>query len=217
MLLGPWTVQTQPVDGYDLVLTIDSVIQQVAEEALGWGVGKYHAKGGSIIVMDPYTGSIRAMATMPSYDPNSPSDSPAEARRNRAVTDLFEPGSIFKVVTASALLEEGLISPDEKIFCENGSYHTVASHVLHDHKPHGMLPFHDVIKLSSNIGTAKAAQRLSADQLYRYIKAFGFGRKTGIDMPGEVSGMVNSPAGWSKLSPYIIPIGQEVAVTPIQL
>ena len=133
------------------------------------------------------------------------------------MTDLFEPGSIFKIVTASALLEEGRITPDEHIFCENGSYPTVAHHVLHDHRPHGMLSFHDVIKFSSNIGTAKAAQRLKPEELYRYIKAFGFGRKTGIDLPGEVNGMVPPPARWSKLSPYIIPIGQEVATTPIQL
>jgi len=216
-LIGPWTTGTDPEDGYDLVLTIDSVVQQVAEEALEWGVKKYHAKGGSVVVMDPETGAIQAMANAPSFDPNAPAGSPAENRRNRAVTDLFEPGSIFKIVAASALLEEGRITPDEPIFCENGAYPTVAHHILHDHQPHGTMPFHDVIKYSSNIGTAKAAQRLSPDELYRYIRAFGFGRKTGIDVPGEINGLLNPPAKWSKLSPYIIPIGQEVATTPIQL
>ncbi len=217
LLIGPWTTGTDPEDGYDLVLTIDSVVQQVAEEALEWGVKKYHAKGGSVVVMDPETGAIQAMANAPSFDPNAPAGSPAENRRNRAVTDLFEPGSIFKIVAASALLEEGRITPDEPIFCENGAYPTVAHHILHDHQPHGTMPFHDVIKYSSNIGTAKAAQRLSPDELYRYIRAFGFGRKTGIDVPGEINGLLNPPAKWSKLSPYIIPIGQEVATTPIQL
>jgi cell division protein FtsI (penicillin-binding protein 3) len=167
--------------------------------------------------MDPHTGQLLAMANQPSFDPNRPAEASAEARRNRAVTDLFEPGSVFKIVTASALIEEGLVSPEERFFCEHGAYPTPGRHILHDHTGHGWLTFHDVIKLSSNIGTAKAAQRLKPEVLYRYIRAFGFGRKTGLELPGEVSGMIAPPARWSKLSPYIIPIGQEVAVTPLQL
>ena len=217
LLVGPWTTQADPSDGYDLVLTIDSVVQEVAEDTLAWGVKKYHAKGGSIIVMDPATGAILAMTNYPSFDPNAPAASPADHRRNRAVTDLFEPGSIFKIVTASALFEEGRITPEEMIFCENGAWPTIGRHVLHDHRGHGELSFHDVIKFSSNIGTSKAAQRLKPEELYRYIRAFGFGEKTGIELPGEVSGLLRPPARWSKLSPYIIPIGQEVATTPIQL
>jgi len=217
LLLGPWTTDVTPVPGHEMTLTIDAVVQQVAEETLEWGVGKYHAKGGSIIVMEPFTGAILAMANRPSYDPNAPARSPTEARRNRAVTDLFEPGSTFKIVTAAALLEEGRISPQEQIDCEHGAYPTVAGHILHDHRPHGLLSFHDVIALSSNIGTAKAAQRLKPEELYRYLQAFGVGRKTGIDIPGEISGIASPPSKWSKLSPFIIPIGQEVAVTPIQL
>ena len=217
ILIGPWTDEVQPADGYDMVLTIDSVVQEVAEDTLDWGVAKYHAKGGSVIVMDPYTGAVLALANRPSYDPNTPAQTPADTRRNRAVTDVFEPGSTFKIVTASALLEEGRITPQEEIFCENGAYPTVAHHVLHDHTPHGTLAFHDVIKYSSNIGTAKAAQRLKPEELYRYIRAFGIGQKTGIDVPGEVSGLLNPPSQWSKLSPFIIPIGQEVGVTPVQL
>jgi cell division protein FtsI (penicillin-binding protein 3) len=217
LLIGPWTTSVEPQDGFDLVLTIDSVVQQVAEEALDWGLKKYHGKGGSVIVMDPDTGAILAMANAPAVDPNAPGKSKTEHRRNRAVTDLFEPGSIFKIVTAAALLEEGRITPEEEIFCENGSYPTVARHILHDHRPHGSLTFHDVIKLSSNIGTAKAAQRLKPEELYRYIRAFGFGHKTGIDVPGEVNGLLSPPSRWSKLTPFIIPIGQEIATTPAQL
>ncbi len=216
-LIGPWTTDAQPVDGYDAVLTIDSVVQQVAEETLDWGVAKYHAKGGSIIVMDPHSGAILGMATRPAADPNTPAASPTEARRNRAVTDLFEPGSIFKIVTASALIEEGRVRPEETFYCENGSWPTVAGYILHDHHGHGTLTFHDVIKLSSNIGTAKAAQRLKPEELYRYIQAFGFGRKTGIDVPGEVNGLLSPPARWSKLTRYSLPIGQEIAATPVQL
>ena len=216
-LIGPWTSEQPPIDGYDIVLTIDSVVQEVAEEALEWGVAHYHAKGGSVIVMDPATGAILALANAPSFDSNEPGRVSADHRRNRAVTDLFEPGSTMKIVTASALLDQGRITPEERIFCENGAYPTIAHHVLHDHRPHGWLSFHDVIKFSSNIGTAKAAQRLKPEELARYIGAFGFGRKTGIDIPGEVSGLVSPPARWSKLSPFIIPIGQEIAVTPMQL
>ena len=217
LLIGPWTSETQPVEGYDMILTIDSVVQQVAEDTLAWGVKRYHAKGGSIVIMEPHTGAVLAMANRPAYDPNDPGLAVAEQRRNRVVTDLFEPGSIFKIVTAAALLEEGRITPEEQIFCEEGAYRTVGRHTLHDHTPHGLLSFRQVISLSSNIGTAKAAQRLRPEELHRYIRAFGFGRKTGIEMPGEVNGIVPPPAKWSGLSPFIIPIGQEVATTPIQL
>ncbi|MDP3722241.1 MAG: penicillin-binding protein 2 [Candidatus Omnitrophota bacterium] len=217
LLIGPWTAQTKPVHGDTVVVTIDTVIQQAAEETLAWGIKRYHAKGGSIIIMEPSTGAILALANDPSYDPNAPGESPAERRRNRAITDLFEPGSTFKIVTASALLEEKRIVLEEPIFCEDGAYRIPGRHTLHDHHPNGTLSFHDVIKLSSNIGTAKAAQRLTPDELYHYIRAFGFGRKTGIDVPGEVSGLLNPPTRWSKTSPFIIPIGQEVAVTPLQL
>ena len=217
VLIGPWTIEAEPQSGYEVVLTLDSVVQQVADEALAWGVQKFHAKGGSIIVMDPRTGEILALANQPTFDPNAPGRSPLAARRDRAITDLAEPGSVFKVVTASALLEEGLASPSDRVFCENANYHTVGHHVLHDHQPHGWLTFEEVIQNSSNIGTAKLAQRLKPEVLYRYIRAFGFGRATGIQLPGEVRGIVPPPAKWSKLSPYIIPIGQEVAVTPMQL
>jgi len=217
LIFGPWTSETPPVDGYELILTMDSVVQNAAEEALAWGVEKYHALGGSVIVMEPETGALLAMANMPSFDANAPSAVPPAERRNRAVTDLLEPGSVFKVVTASALLEEQLITLDEKIFCEEGEFRTAGRHTLHDHRPHGTLSFQDVIRLSSNIGTAKAATRLPPDVFYHYIRAFGFGRRTGVDMPGEVSGMISPPARWSKLSPFIIPIGQEIAVTPLQL
>ena len=217
VLIGPWTIEADAQAGYEVTLTLDSVVQQVADEALAWGVKKFRAKGGSIIVMDPRTGEILALANQPTFDPNKPGRSPLAARRNRAITDLAEPGSVFKIVTASALLEEGLASPAERVFCEHANYHTVGRHVLHDHHPHGWLTFEEVIQNSSNIGTAKLAQRLKPAVLYRYITAFGFGKATGVSLPGEVNGIVPPPAKWSKLSPYIIPIGQEIAVTPMQL
>ena len=216
-LIGPWTIHVDPQPGADVVLTLDSVVQGMAEDALSWGVKKFRAKGGTIVVMDPQTGAVLAIATSPSFDPNQPGRVPTASRRNRALTDLFEPGSVFKIVTAAALLEERLVRPDERVFCEQGSYKTIGRHILHDHHPHGWLTFHQVIALSSNIGTAKTAQRLPPETLYRYIRGFGFGQKTGLELPGEVSGIAAPPSRWSKLSPFIIPIGQEVAVTPIQL
>jgi cell division protein FtsI (penicillin-binding protein 3) len=217
LLLGPWTQYDPPTPGSNVVLTIDSVVQAAAEDALAWGVKQFKAKGGSVVVMDPETGQLLAMANQPDFDPNHPGRVPPDARRLRAITDMMEPGSIFKVVTAAALLEEGKITPTERIFCEEGTWPTVARHVLHDHRPHGWLTFHDVIALSSNIGTAKAAKRLEPDTLYRYIRNFGFGQRTGIELDGEVVGMIAPPNRWSKLSPYIIPIGQEVAATPVQV
>lgn len=137
-------------------------------------------------------------------------------RRNRAICDLFEPGSVFKIVTASAALEEKRVSEEDKFFCENGSY-KVATHTLHDHRPHGWLTFREVIGQSSNIGTSKVAQLLGKDTIYKYIRLFGFGEKLGVDLPGEVSGMIREPGLWSKISIAAVPIGQEVAVTALQL
>ncbi|PIP68183.1 MAG: penicillin-binding protein [Candidatus Omnitrophica bacterium CG_4_9_14_0_2_um_filter_42_8] len=205
-----------PIDGDSMVLTIDSMIQSFAENELEDGFKKYHAKGACIIVMDPYTGDILALSNRPNFDPNNANSSIPDFRRNRAVCDFFEPGSSFKIVAASSLLEEKAVKPGDKFFCENGEYKW-CGHTYHDHKPHGWLEFRDVIKFSSNIGTMKAAQRLGKDRLYKYIKKFGFGSKTGIDLPGEVNGIATHPSTWSKLSLCSISMGQEVTVTAIQL
>ena len=217
LLFGPWTVYAQPQTGYNVVSTIDSVVQAAAEDALAWGIDEFHAKGGSLVVMDPATGAILAIANQPDFDANQPGNRPIESRRLRAITDVAEPGSVFKVVTASALLQEGLVKPEERFYCEEGSWHTIGHHILHDHRPHGWLTFREVIQNSSNIGTSKAAQRLPPETLYRYIRGFGFGQRTGVELRGEVNGIIPPPGRWSKLSPFIIPIGQEVATTPVQL
>lgn len=208
--------EIQPMDGDNMVLTIDSVIQSIAERELENGFKKYNAKGACVIVMDPFTGGILALANRPSYDPNNAKASPADFRRNRAICDFFEPGSSFKIVAASGLLEEKAVKPGDKFFCENGEYKW-CGHTYHDHTPRGWLPFKDVIKYSSNIGTMKAAQKLGKDRMYKYIKKFGFGAKTGIELPGEVTGITAHPVTWSKLSLCSISIGQEVTVTALQL
>ena len=214
--LGLYEKMILPKDGYDLVLTIDEVIQYIAERELDKAYRTSHAKGASIIVMDPHTGAILALANRPTFDMNEYGNAGKEQMRNRSITDLFEPGSVFKIVTASAALEEKKVTEEDKFFCENGSYR-VASHILHDHTSHGILTFREVIEQSSNIGTTKVAQILGAQTVYKYIKLFGFGAKLGIDLAGEINGSIKEPRRWSKVSIGAVPIGQEVGVTALQL
>jgi len=214
--LDIWEEMVLPKNGYDLVLTIDEVIQYVAERELDKAYKANHAKGASIVVMDPHTGAILALANRPTFDLNECRKVSREQIRNRSICDLFEPGSVFKIVTLSAALEEKEVSEEDKFFCENGSY-KVATHTLHDHRSHGWLTFREVIEQSSNIGTTKVAQILGPEQIYRYVKMFGFGTKLGVDLPGEVSGITKEPRQWSKISIAAIPIGQEVGVTALQL
>jgi len=205
-----------PADGDDVVLTIDEVVQAIAEKELDKAFKKYNAKGADIIVMDPWKGDILALANRPTYDPNNIKGYPVEARRDRAICDFFEPGSSFKIVTASAVLQEDVVKPDDEFFCENGKFRWY-NHVYHDHKDYGWLKFRDVIKYSSNIGTMKSAIRLGKGRLYRYIKRFGFGKKTGIDLPGEVKGIVRPLSQWSRLAVCSISMGQGVTTTALQL
>jgi len=205
-----------PSDGYDIVLTIDQFIQHIAEKELDYVYKKYKAKSATCIVMDPATGDILALANRPTFNPNDFQASSADSRRNRAVTDIFEPGSVFKIVTASAALEEEKVKMDDVFFCEEGAY-KVRSHTLHDHRPHGELSFKDVIIVSSNIGTVKVAQLLGKNKLYQFIKAYGFGEESDSGLPGEVRGIIRAPGKWSGISIAAVPIGQEVAVTPLQL
>jgi len=211
-----WEKMVLPKDGYELVLTIDEVIQYIAEIELDKAYRTHHAKGASIIVMDPHTGAILALANRPTYDLNEYANMNKDELRNRAICDLFEPGSVFKIVTAAAALEEKKVNEEDKFFCENGAYR-VATHTLHDHQPHGWLTFRQVIEESSNIGTTKVAQILGPDIVYKYVKLFGFGSKLGIDLLGEIPGMIREPRLWSKISIAAIPIGQEVGVTALQL
>jgi len=214
--LDIWEKMVLPVDGLDLVLTIDEVIQYIAERELDKAFKSFHAKGASIIVMDPHTGRILAMASRPTYDLNDHVHINKDAVRNRSICDLFEPGSVFKIVTASAALEEKKVSEEDKFFCENGAYQ-INGRILHDHTAHGTLTFRQVIEESSNIGTVKVAQLLGPDTVYKYLKGFGFGSKLGIDLSGEISGMIKPVSLWSKSSMTAIPIGQEVGVTALQL
>ncbi len=205
-----------PKHGFHVVLTIDETIQYIAEKALEESFKKHKAQAASIIVMDVNTGEVLAFANRPTYNLSEVGSSSKESRTNRAITYLYEPGSVFKIVTAAAALEQGTVKETDKFFCENGEYR-IANNILHDHQPHGTLTFQEVIEKSSNIGTVKVAQRLGSNLIYEYAKRFHFGKKAGIDLPGEVSGMVKSPQFWSKTTMGAFPIGYEVTVTPLQL
>ena len=203
-------------DGLNLVLTIDETIQYIAERALAEAYHKYNAKAATIVVMDVKTGAILALANQPTYDLEHYADSGAESRTNRAVSYVYEPGSVFKVVTAAAALQEGKFTESDKIFCENGKY-KIANNILTDHHPYGTLSFTEVFSVSSNIGVAKIAQKIGGATVYQYARKFRFGMLTGINLKGEVKGWLKAPSRWSKTTIGAIPIGYEVTVTPLQL
>lgn len=204
------------IDGNRIVLTIDQHLQYLTEKALEQAFKQWKAKGAWAIVMAPRTGEILAIANQPGFDPNSYDRSNAETRRNRAITDMYEPGSVFKIVAASGALNEGVVTPETVINCENGKWNYGVK-VLHDVHSYGMLPMTDVIVKSSNIGTVKIALKMKPDKFQHYIHGFGFGRGSGVDLPGEAPGYTRPPSQWSKTSPYNIPMGQEVMVTALQM
>jgi cell division protein FtsI (penicillin-binding protein 3) len=208
--------EVAPVDGYKIILTIDEVIQYIVEDELDKAMENYHPKAGMCVVMDPNTGEILALANRPNYDPNKFKDANKDVMRNRIITDCFEPGSVFKMFVAGAALNEKLYRLSDVIFCENGAY-PVPGGTLHDSSSHGNLTFQQVVEKSSNIGMAKVGQKMGQDRLYKYLTEFGFGKKTDIMFPGEVAGILYPPKRWSGMSITRIPMGQEVAVTAIQL
>lgn len=206
----------EPTGGKGVILTIDEVIQHIAEEELQKAVQANSAKSGSVIVMDPNNGEILAMATVPTYDPNRFNHYPAYSRRNRAITDCFEPGSTFKIAMAAAALEYGVVRQEEPFDCSDGSI-VLANHVVRDYRPFGQLSFKQIIMYSSNVGAIKVGKRLSKREYYEKLKEFGFGEKSGIDLPGESRGILRPHYEWSRASTGAISIGYEIAVTPLQL
>ncbi len=205
------------VNGARLILTIDQHIQYLTEQALDEAYRKNKAESAIAVVMNPKTGEILALASRPGFDPNKLGKSDVDHRRNRPITDIFEPGSVFKIVTVAAALNEGLVSLDDKFDCEKGEWHVRPKRTIHDVHPYGLLTLPEVLIKSSNIGIVKIAMKLGEEPLYKYIKNFGFGTKTGIDFPGEVNGILRPTSQWSKFSITSIPFGQEVAATAIQM
>ena len=209
-------VEAQRERGADVVLTLDEQIQYIAERELAAAITKTHALAGSVVVMNPSNGEILALANWPKFNPNAANEASAEARMDRAVTALYEPGSTFKLITIAAAFDQGIVRPEEVFDCENGAVY-VAGHRIRDHKPFGLLTVSDILAQSSNVGAIKIALLLGAPKFYDYIRAFGFGQLTGVDLPGESKGLVRRLENWSAISIGSISLGQEVGVTPIQL
>jgi cell division protein FtsI (penicillin-binding protein 3) len=203
--------------GANVVLTLDEKIQYIAERELAAAINKTHAMAGTVVVMNPNNGELLAVANWPTFDPNAASATiPAEFRMNRAISALYEPGSTFKLITLAAAFDQGITNADEVFDCENGSTY-VAGHKIHDHERFGMLTVADILARSSDVGAIKIAERLGAPKFYDYIRAFGFGTPTGVDLPGESRGLLRPLTGWTPISIGAISMGQEVGVTPLQL
>jgi cell division protein FtsI (penicillin-binding protein 3) len=202
--------------GGDIHLTLDTSIQHLAEKELEASIAKYRAKAGVALAVEPRTGEILALANYPMFNPNNYSTESSEQRRNRAVTDSFEPGSTFKTILAAAALEEGIVDKDDLFFCEYGKY-TYAGRIIHDTHPHGWLPFSKILQVSSNIGFSKVADKLKKERYFKYIEKFGFGQTTGIDMPGEAAGLLRRPETWSGIDLATHAFGQGLSATPLQM
>ncbi len=202
--------------GQTLVLTIDQMIQFYAQQAIAAAVERTKAKSGTVVILDPKTGEILALANAPTYNPNSPFGTSSEAKDNDALQTSYEPGSTFKLITYSAAMEEGIATPDEEIFCENGSY-TFSGRTIRDSHSYGTLTFTQAFAKSSNIAAIKLGQRLGNEKFYGYIKKFGFGTKTGVELPYEADGLLRPPLKWSKTTIGSIPMGHEIGVTPVQI
>ena len=203
-------------DGYQVHLTIDLGLQSIVEEEIEAAMKEYSPQKATIILMRPQTGEILAIANRPNFDLNLRSEAKPEQMKNRAIIDMMEPGSTFKIVAAASALNEHKLRPDSQVFCENGLWNYGGS-ALHDHRAFGYLSVRDILIKSSNIGAAKLALSIGDQKFYEYIRRFGFGERTGIELPGEINGVIRPPQTWSKISITRIPMGHEVGVTPLQM
>jgi len=208
--------QPMPQAGSTLTTTIDRTIQYIIEKELAAAAAKTQAAAISIVAMDPNSGAILGMANFPTFNPNEYADAPPSTWINHSLSLTYEPGSTFKMVTIAAALEEGLTTPDEKIYCEDGAI-VVYGRRIRDHNPYGILSVREIMQNSSNVGTIKLALRVGEDRLKSYIDKYGFGKKTSVDLPAEVGGLVRPTSQWTKTSIASIAIGQEISVTPLQI
>jgi cell division protein FtsI (penicillin-binding protein 3) len=210
------SVEKQPEPGQNVVLTLDQEIQYIAEHELDAAMETTHAISGTVVVENPHTGEILALANRPTFNPNQTREISPEKLKNHAVSDVYEPGSTFKLVTISAALNENLTRPDEKFDCQMGSI-VVFGRRIHDWKPYGVLSVSDILAHSSDVGAIKIALRLGDERMDKYIRGFGFGRQTGIELPGETRGLAKPLNRWSKVSIGAIAMGQEIGISPLQL
>jgi cell division protein FtsI (penicillin-binding protein 3) len=205
-----------PAPGHQLVLTIDEVIQYIVEKELEEAVARSRAKSGTAIVLDPGSGALLALAVSPRFNPNAIAGLEPDRWRNRAVADAYEPGSTMKAILAAAAIEEGVMTPTTLVYGEQGRL-AVSNTVIHDHEKLGWMSFAQVVQKSSNVGAAKVGMALGEERLYRYFRAFGFGERTEIDLPGETAGLLKNPKEWGKRTAASVSMGQEIGVTPIQM
>jgi cell division protein FtsI (penicillin-binding protein 3) len=205
-----------PDTGTSVVLTLDEKIQYIAEKELAQAIQETHAKSGTVIVENPNSGELLAVANWPTFNPNAAKDSPPDARVDRAASALYEPGSVFKIVTLSAAIDQGVTNPDDVVDCQNGAIY-IAGHRIRDHKAYGLLTVSQILEYSSDVGAIKVGLRLGAPKFYDYIRAFGFGQPTGVDLPGESRGKLRRLENWTPVSVGSISMGQEVGVTPLQM
>jgi cell division protein FtsI (penicillin-binding protein 3) len=209
-------VEKNPDPGENVVLTLDEKIQYIAERELARAIADTHAEAGTVIVQNPHTGEILALANWPTFNPNIFNKVNPQALKNRAVSDIYEPGSTFKLVTVAAALEEKITNPDEVVDCQMGSI-VVNGLRIHDHHPYAGLTVSQILEHSSDVGAIKIALRLGEERFDRYIRAFGFGSQTHIELPGETRGITKPVSRWSKVSIGAISMGQEIGVSPVQL
>jgi cell division protein FtsI/penicillin-binding protein 2 len=213
----PYRGQERPSrDGYQVHLTVDLGLQNIVENEIDAAMQQYSPQKATIILMRPQTGEILAIANRPNFDLNLRSQAKPEQMKNRAITDMMEPGSTFKIVAAAAALNERKLKPDSTVFCENGIWQFGGA-ALHDHRAFSYLSVREILIKSSNIGAAKLALTVGEQKFYEYIRRFGFGERTGIDLPGEINGLLRPPQSWSKISITRIPMGHEIGVTPLQM
>jgi cell division protein FtsI/penicillin-binding protein 2 len=205
-----------PDTGTSVILTLDEKIQYIAEKELEQAIQDTQAKSGTVIVENPNTGELLAVANWPTFNPNAAKDSNPESRMDRAASALYEPGSVFKIVTLSAAIDQGITNADELIDCQMGSIY-IAGHRIRDHKAFGLLTVSQVLSNSSDVGAIKVGLRLGAPKFYDYIRSFGFGQPTGVDLPGESRGMLRRLENWTPVSVGSVSMGQEIGVTPLQM
>lgn len=208
--------EAQRDKGANVILTLDEKIQYIAERELAAAIATTHAMAGTVIVQNPSNGEILALASWPKFNPNAATNVPAEARMDRAVSAIYEPGSTFKLITLAAAFDQNITNPNEVFNCENGAVY-IAGKRIRDHKPFGLLTVSQILEKSSDVGAVKIALRLGAPKFYDYIRRFGFGQLTGIDLPGESRGLLRRLESWTPTSIGYISMGQEVGITPIQL
>jgi cell division protein FtsI (penicillin-binding protein 3) len=209
-------VVTKASKGHNVTLTVDKNIQYITEKELAKAVTESGARGGMALVMEPQSGRILAMANYPGFNPNSFSSYPAPLLRNKTIVDSFEPGSTFKVFLIAAAMEERVVSPNDAFNCENGSY-SIGGRTIHDTHKYGRLTVAEILKYSSNIGAAKIGSRLGQERLYSHLKDFGFGARSGIDLPGEAYGYLRDTSQWYGVDLATISFGQGVSATALQL